>query len=113
MRVILRIRTAPEKRLVPGRRPNRRLASLGISLVSPLALLCFAVCLWRWSYDLAWTGRFLVDSGILFHWQVWFIAGALLQLLVVWLGRYAELSRASAGSNPVVHSELFREELPQ
>ena len=56
----------------------------------PLAIFCIFVCGWRWSYDLSWSDRFLVNNGVLFHWQVWFVAAALLHLIGVGLARYAE-----------------------
>lgn len=89
MRIIVRIRTAPEKTIVRHRRPNRRLASATASLLLPVALFCFAVCLWRWSYDLSWTGQFLVSNGLFSHWQSWFLMGGVLQILAVKLARYA------------------------
>ena len=93
MRIVLRIQTRPEKRIVRGRRPNRRLAYLGASLLLPLALFCFFICAWRWSYELSWTDEFLAPEGVLSHWQVWFLAAGVLQVLAVGLARYAEPDR--------------------
>ncbi len=93
MQVVVRIRTAAETRVLPGRRANRRLASLAASLLLPLALFCFFVCGWRWSYDLGWTASFLARAGVLSHWQVWFVTGAGLQFLAVRLAGYAEPDR--------------------
>ncbi|MBI3666634.1 MAG: hypothetical protein HY236_10505 [Acidobacteria bacterium] len=90
MRIVLRIRTAPEKCVVRGGWPNRRQAHVGASLLLPLALFCFFLCAWRWSFELSWTNDFLVKEGVLSHWQVWFGGGALLQIVAVWLARYAE-----------------------
>ena len=98
MRIIVRIRTSPERRVRRSRRPNRRLAHLGAALAVPVALFCFFVCGWRWGYDLGWTRRFLNLEGILSHWQIWFVAGGLLQLLAVRLARYAEPDRRRPGS---------------
>jgi hypothetical protein len=95
MRLVVRIRTAGEKAIVPGRRPNRRLALLGAMLLGPLALFCFFVCLWRWSYELSWTREFLVAEGALTHWQVWFVAGGVLQGLAMLLARYAAVRSGS------------------
>ncbi|HYM12668.1 MAG TPA: hypothetical protein VEU62_18160 [Bryobacterales bacterium] len=136
MRVTLRIRTAPEKWIVRSRRPNRRLAYLGASVFWPLALCSFFLCLWRWSYDLAWTARFPIPAGVFSHWQIWFLAGTLLQVVAVRLVQYAETESAEAavaragdvvfegpprrvrgarpargpvvaGSNPVIHPKLL------
>jgi hypothetical protein len=94
MRVVLKIRTAPEKQVNRARKPNRRLAYLAAHLLWPIAFFCFVACLWRWSYDLSWIDRFFVTQGILFHWQVWFLAGMVLQAAAVWLSRYAQPDHA-------------------
>ncbi len=96
MRVILRIQTDREKAIVRGRRPNRRLADLSASLIWPLALVCAAICAWRWSYDLAWTSQFPFPQGIASHWQVWFVTGGVLHLLALRLRRYAGPGLAEA-----------------
>ena len=94
MRVILRIQTGAERTVVRGRRPNRRLAELGATLLWPLALFCASICVWRWSYDLAWTGQFPFLAGLASHWQVWFVAGGSLHLMAFRLRRYAGPSAA-------------------
>lgn len=111
MRVILRIDTAPERWILRGRRPNRPLAALGAHLTWPLAMFCFMVCVWRWAYDLGWIDRFLVFGGVLFHWQVWFIAGGLLHLLGARLARYAQPDPARGEGAPAAGSA--RNEQPQ
>ncbi len=93
MRVVLQIRAQPERRVRRNGRPNRRLAHVGAALILPLALFCFFICAWRWSYDLSWTGHFPLMDGILSRWQVWFFAGTVLQALAVRLARYAEPER--------------------
>ena len=109
MRVAIRIRTAPERQIRRNRRPNRGLARIAASICLPAALVCFLVCAWRWSYDLAWTSRFVVADGLLSHWQVWFVAGTVLQVIAIRLSRYADAEsplRAS-DSDPVAHPELL------
>src|SRR5712692_9642057 len=96
MRVILRIETSPERTVVRGRRPNRRMADLGASLLWPLALFCAMICGWRWSYDLAWAGQFPFLEGMASHWQVWFVSGGALHLLALRLRRYAGPDAAEA-----------------
>src|SRR5262245_18965185 len=96
MRVSLRIQTGPERTLVCGRRPNRRLAELGAALLWPLALFCASICAWRWSYDLSWTGQFPFLEGLASHWQVWFVAGGALHLTALRLRHYAGVSVAAA-----------------
>ena len=107
MRVVVRIR-GEERRLRPDGQPNRSLAGLASAAIWPLALLCFCLCGWRWAVDLGWLGQPLGNEGILSHWQVWFVAGALWQALAVALKRYAE----AGGSDAVARPELLRKELP-
>lgn len=104
MRVVARIHTKPEVCIRRDRKPNRHLAAIGGSMALSLALLCFLVCAWRWSYELSWTSRFLVTGGVLSHWQVWFLAGGLLQALAVKLAHYAEPRPKPASSDAVVHT---------
>jgi len=96
MQVVLRISCGPERCIVKGRPPNRRLASGAASLVWPIALACSFTCVWRWAYELDWTGRFLVAGGLLSHWQVWFVAGGLLDVLAVQLTHYGESGQRAA-----------------
>jgi hypothetical protein len=109
MKVILRLRGA-ESYL--GRdRPNRGLAAVGSAAVLPLGLLCFAVCAWRWTFELGWVGTFLASDGVLSHWQVWFLAGTVWQTLAILLKRYSEPGEDSP-SNAIAAPKLLRKELP-
>jgi hypothetical protein len=98
MQVVVRIRVGPPKRLVRSPAPNRGLAQAAASALWPLALACFSTCLWRWSYELGWAPRFLVSSGALSHWQIWFVAGGLLQFAAVQLAHYAKQDKAMDGA---------------
>ena len=89
MRVVLRIRTGPEKRVRLDRPANRALASRGASLALPTALVSFLMCAWRWAYELSWTGSFPIPSGLFSHWQAWFVLGAIGQAVTVKLWRYS------------------------
>jgi len=93
MRIVLRF---PKEGKEPGASPLRKLALLGFSLLSPAALLCFAVCLWRWSYELSWAAQFPVVDGVLSHWQSWFVAGGALLIFAVAMARYAETGQRPA-----------------
>ncbi len=104
MRIALRIRTSPEKKIVRSRRPNRQMALGAASLLWPLALCCFLACAWRWSSDLGWTGSFPVSGGLCSHWQIWFVAGGLLHVLAIWLAHYAEPSRPETPANADPHA---------
>ena len=93
-------------------RPNRHLALLGSSLLLPLSLFCFLICVWRWCYELAWTPEFLVVDGVLSHWQVWCFGGVALHVLAVRLGRYGEPARRRAGVKTAAPAQPARVEPP-
>ena len=105
MTVVIRIR-GTEKKLRPDGRPNRGLALLGSALVWPLGVVCFFLCAWRWVFDLRWVGLFLVTGGVFSHWQIWFTAGMVWQVLAVTLKRYGE-----GASDAVASPELLRKEV--
>ena len=89
MRVVVRLRTRPEGRVVPGHRPNRPLARAAFGLLEALALNSFVLCGWRWLFDLEIVGRFPFADGVFARWQVWFAAAVVCQLLASALARYA------------------------
>lgn len=92
MQIVLRIRTPRAKPVERGRRPNRRLALLGASLLLLGGWLSLGVCLWRWAFELGLSGGFPIPDGLLSHWQVWFLGGVGLNIAGVSLARYAEPS---------------------
>ncbi len=100
MRVIIRLRTASETAIAPGRRPNRRLADGIAPLLGAVALGGFAVCVWRWGNDLHLLHAFPFAEGILSRWQVWFGLGLLFQALSATLANYARgtVRRAQPGT---------------
>lgn len=106
MKVVVRIRAA-EKRLREDGRPNRAVALWVSAVAWPLGVACYFACAWRWAFDLGWVGRFLVTEGVWSHWQVWFVAGTVGQILAVVWKRYGE-----PGSDAVTSTELLRKELP-
>jgi hypothetical protein len=64
------------------------------SLLIPSALLAFTLALWNIAADLRWTGRFLVSTGVLSHWQVWFCVAAFLLVFARLLDRYGAAERS-------------------
>ena len=50
---------------------NSRIAMLGASLLTLVAISCASLGLWRVGTDLDWAGDFVFQSGFLSHWQVW------------------------------------------
>lgn len=89
MRVFVRLRTSPERKLVTGRRPNRGQALMFALGLAGTGLLCFAICLWRWCFDLELVAVFPLHHGMLARWQVWFGLGLALHLMASPLVSYA------------------------
>ena len=79
-----------------GRRPEMtpeersgRIALLGASLLTLVAISCAALGLWRIGTDLEWAGEFFIQEGFLSHWQVWIGAAVGMEYTSWWLTRYA------------------------
>jgi hypothetical protein len=89
MRVVVRLRTPPEHKLVAGRRPNRGQALMIALVLAGIGLLCFGICLWRWCFDLDLVASFPLHQGMLARWQVWFGLGLGLHLFASPLVSYA------------------------
>ena len=89
MRLVILLRTRLETKMIPPRRPNRRLAAAGIGVFRALSLNGFGLCFWRWLFDLDLVRAFPISSGRLSHWQTWFLCGAVLQLMAQGLAKYA------------------------
>jgi hypothetical protein len=68
---------------------NRQAALVASSLMTPLAVMAWALAGWRLSADLKWTGDFAIRSGIFSHWQVWIALGLVVQFAAFLLHRYA------------------------
>jgi hypothetical protein len=111
MRVLVRLHTPPEHKLVAGRRANRSQA-LTLALALPgVGLICFAVCLWRWCFDLELVAFFPFQSGLWARWQVWFGLGLALHLFASPLVSYAvggSKPNALGQRFPVPARRLFR-----
>ena len=99
MRVVIRLRAARQGKVAPGQRPNRRLATVAAGLLGALGVNGFALCVWRWGADLDVLGSFPISEGVFSHWQVWFGAGLVLQVLAALLSNYV---RAPGRSSPSV-----------
>jgi hypothetical protein len=68
---------------------NGRIAMLGASLLTFVAISCAALGLWRVGTDMEWAGDFVIQEGFLSHWQVWIGAAVAVQYTSYWLTRYA------------------------
>jgi len=90
-------------------RSNRRLAVGAATVFQALVFVAFAICVWRWSFDLGLTGGFLVQDGVFARWQVWFALAAALQFLASVFVRYRRfLLQPEAGEHSKLRSWLNR-----
>ncbi|MBI4876458.1 MAG: hypothetical protein HY822_17625 [Acidobacteria bacterium] len=86
--MVLRIRYRQGPRIKRRRSARRRLALALAALLTPAALMAFALAFWRFGADMNWTGRFAIAEGIFSHWQVWVAMGAAVQVCAMALNRY-------------------------
>ncbi len=70
-----------------GRR-NQRLALAVGSLLTPAALMSFALSLWRLTADMKITGAFAISDGLFSHWQSWLGCAVALQMTAWSLNKY-------------------------
>lgn len=68
---------------------NRQAALVASSLITPVALMAWALGGWRLLADTGVTGQFAIARGLFSHWQVWIALALLLQLASFLLHRYA------------------------
>ena len=89
MRCVMRLRAAPERRIVRGRRANRGQALIAALWLVSLGMTFFSVCLWCWCFDLGLVGVFPFEKGAPARWQIWFGLGLVFQLLAAPLVSYS------------------------
>ncbi len=68
---------------------NRQAALMASTLMTPLAVMAWALAGWRLAADLEWTGAFAIQSGIFSHWQIWVAVGIVLQFAAFLLLRFS------------------------
>lgn len=68
---------------------NRQAALMVSSLMTPVALMAWALGGWRLAADMKWTGAFAISQGLFSHWQVWIAVGIAFQFAAFLLHRYA------------------------
>lgn len=73
--------------------PSGRMAALGASLLSLIAISFASLGLWGIGADLDLAGDFVLQSGLLSHWQVWIGAAVGTQYAGVLLIRHAKTPR--------------------
>jgi hypothetical protein len=83
-------------RMMTFEEKDGRIAMLGASLLTLVAISCASLGLWRVGADLDWAGDFVIQDGFLSHWQVWIGCAAVLQYTSWWLARHAGIARQRA-----------------
>jgi hypothetical protein len=68
---------------------NRQAALIISALMTPVAVMAWALGGWRLAADMRWTGEFAIATGIFSHWQVWIALAIALQFAAFFLHRYA------------------------
>lgn len=86
MIVRIKLRLGPE--VSRTRNLDAKLAFAMASLLTPGAVLCVVVGLWRLLADVNVTEEFVFSRGLLSHWQVWLALGVGVQGASVYLDRY-------------------------
>jgi hypothetical protein len=88
--MVVRIRLSVGPQIVAQRKINARLALAFASLLTPIAVLSFVMALWGVLAHAEVTSKFVIEVGLLSHWQVWFAIGLLLQMASIALDRYGK-----------------------
>ena len=93
--MVVRIRL---RRIAPrsqGRAVQRQSAMIVSALMTPIALMAFALGCWRIAADLELTSSFAISDGVFAHWQVWIAIGIAIQFAAFLLHKYARPDRHS------------------
>jgi hypothetical protein len=69
---------------------NRQAALMASTLMTPLALMAWALAGWRLLADLNIAGRFAISEGLFSRWQVWTVIAIVLQFAAFLLHRLAK-----------------------
>jgi hypothetical protein len=86
--MIVRIQLRVGPKVDTNRNMDVKVALAVASLLTPGAMLCFVLALWRLLADLNVTTTFIFEGGLLSHWQVWMAMGGAVQMASVYLDRY-------------------------
>lgn len=87
--MVVRIRLSYGEALRRTAVANRHAALVVSSLLTPVAVMAWALAFWRLAADLRWTGEFAIATGLFSHWQVWIALAIALQFAAFLLHRYA------------------------
>lgn len=94
VRIRIRLGLAPRTGALLSRQ-----AALLATLLTPVALMAWALAAWRLASDLKWTGDFAIRSGVFSHWQVWIALGILVQFAAFLLHRAGRGGHGSDGAS--------------
>ena len=78
---------------------NARVALLGASFLTLVAICLAFMGFWRLFEDVDLAGDFVFASGILSHWQVWLAGACTIQYAAWRLTAYARVARVQANSD--------------
>ena len=87
--MVVRIRLNYEHAVRKSRALNRQATLVASSLMTPVALMAWALGGWRLLADLDIAGEFAISEGIFSHWQVWIALAIALQFAAFYLHRVA------------------------
>lgn len=91
--MVVRIRLRSRRRETHAPVERGRQSALAVaSLMTPVALMAWALGFWRLAADMKWAGEFAISEGLFSHWQVWFALGVAVQFAAFLLSRYASQS---------------------
>lgn len=94
--MIVRIKLRVGPYLATNRNMDSKVALAVASLLTPGAVLCCVLALWRLLADLNVTTQFVIEGGLLSHWQVWLALGVAVQTASVYLDRYGRRGQEQA-----------------
>jgi hypothetical protein len=86
--MVVRLRLKPGDAIRKTLAANRHAALVVSSLMTPLAVMLWALAFWRIAADMRWTGEFAISSGLFSHWQVWVALAIGVQVAAFLLQKY-------------------------
>jgi hypothetical protein len=94
--MLVRIRIGKGPNLFLRQRRKQKLAHALAALLTPAALMAFALGIWRIAAGFNWAGGFAIASGVFSYWETWIGLGIALQLGSRVLNRYGKESSEAA-----------------
>ena len=91
--MVVRIRLRRIAPRLQGGPVHRQSALVVSALMTPIALMAFALGCWSIAADLKLTSSFAISDGIFAHWQIWIAIGIAVQLAAFLLHKLARPDR--------------------